>query len=74
LNFRYRHFIAKGGKSPFDRGFCQNLADFFECSFFGVIKPQTRDWLKFFWHEFDGGDKLEAEPLLRSTDDNYQYV
>lgn len=72
---RYRHFIAKGGKSPFDRGPFKNLVDFLECNLFGLVKPQRRDWLNFFWHDLDFEDdkSIEVEPLLRATD-NYQYV
>lgn len=69
----YRHFIAKGGKSPFDRGLCKNLIDFYECNFFGAFKPQQRDWLNFFWPDFEDDKLIEVEPLLRATD-NYQYV
>lgn len=69
----YRHFIAKGGKSPFDRGLCKNLIDFYECNFFGAVKPQQRDWLNFFWPDFEDDKLIEVEPLLRATD-NYQYV
>jgi palmitoyltransferase ZDHHC13/17 len=72
-SFRYRHFIARGGKSPFDQGFCQNFADFFGCKVLGLVKPQSKDWLRFYWHEFEFGEKLEAEPLLNASD-NYQYV
>ncbi|XP_070508799.1 palmitoyltransferase Hip14 [Chironomus tepperi] len=72
---RYRHFIAKGGKSPFDRGPWKNLVDFFECKLFGLVKPQHKNWLTFFWSDFDNDNKdsVEVEPLLRATD-NYQYV
>ena len=75
LNSRYRHFIAKGGKSPFDRGPWKNLIDFFECKIFGLVKPQYKNWLTFFWSDFDNDNKesVEVEPLLRATD-NYQYV
>jgi palmitoyltransferase ZDHHC13/17 len=71
--YRYRHFIAKGGKSPFDRGACKNLVDFFECNLFGAFKPQHRDWLNFFWPDFEDDKSIEVEPLLRASD-NYQYV
>jgi hypothetical protein len=74
-SFRYRHFIAKGGKSPFDRGAWRNLIEFLECGLFGLVKPQTRNWLTFFWNDLESDDdkSIEVEPLLRATD-NYQYV
>lgn len=66
---RYRHFQAKGGKSPFSRGPIKNTADFFECSCFGLVQPIKTDWNKYF-----SVDKcIEHEPLLRATD-NFQYV
>lgn len=73
---RYRHFIARGGKSPFDKGPIKNFIEFFECNLFGVMKPQHRNWVEFFWTDFEKDNKpdaVEFEPLLRATD-NYQYV
>lgn len=66
---RYRHFQAKGGKSPFTRGLLNNLIDFLECNCFGLVKPVITDWMNYF--EFD--KQAEHEPLLRPVD-NYQYV
>uniref|UniRef100_A0A336K7Y1 Palmitoyltransferase n=1 Tax=Culicoides sonorensis TaxID=179676 RepID=A0A336K7Y1_CULSO len=66
---RYRHFQAKGGKSPFTRGPLNNLIDFLECNCFGLVKPVKTDWMNYF--EFD--KQAEHEPLLRPVD-NYQYV
>lgn len=65
---RYRHFQAKGGKSPFSRGPIKNLFDFMECSCFGLVKPLKTDWMQYF--DFD--KHVEHEPLLRP--DNFQYV
>ncbi|XP_058459578.1 palmitoyltransferase Hip14 isoform X1 [Malaya genurostris] len=65
---RYRHFQAKGGKSPFSRGPIRNLVDFMECSCFGLVQPQQTDWMQYF--DFD--KHVEHEPLLRP--DNFQYV
>lgn len=45
---RYKHFndTATGRiKSPFTRGVLQNMADFFEFSFFGLVKPNKVDWM-----------------------------
>lgn len=77
---RYRHFQAKGGKSPFTRGPFYNLIDFIGCSCFGLFQPQKIDWMQFF--EFEKGG-IEHEPLLcgggggggvGGTENNYQYV
>lgn len=65
---RYRHFQAKGGKSPFTRGPIKNLFDFMECSCFGLVQPLQTDWMQYF--DFD--KHVEHEPLLRP--DNFQYV
>ncbi|XP_062560305.1 palmitoyltransferase Hip14 isoform X2 [Armigeres subalbatus] len=65
---RYRHFQAKGGKSPFTRGPVKNLFDFMECSCFGIVQPLKTDWMQYF--DFD--KHVEQEPLLRP--DNFQYV
>ncbi|KAL9704165.1 hypothetical protein quinque_007683 [Culex quinquefasciatus] len=65
---RYRHFQAKGGKSPFTRGPVRNLFDFLECSCFGLVQPLQTDWMQYF--DFD--KSVEHEPLLRP--DNFQYV
>lgn len=66
---RYRHFQAAGGKSPFNRGAIKNVADFLECSCFGLVQPVKTDWMTYFELE----KSIEHEPLLRATD-NYQYV
>ncbi|XP_055629009.1 palmitoyltransferase Hip14 isoform X2 [Toxorhynchites rutilus septentrionalis] len=65
---RYRHFQAKGGKSPFTRGPIKNMVDFLECSCFGLVQPLRTDWMQYF--DFD--KHVEHEPLLRP--DNFQYV
>jgi len=44
---RYRHFKRDEQghvTSPFDRGFCQNLFDFFQWKFCSRYKPDVRDW------------------------------
>ena len=66
---RYRHFQAKGGKSPFTRGPFKNLVDFMECSCLGLVHPLKTDWMTY----FDIDKSIEHEPLLRPTD-NFQYV
>ncbi|KOB70415.1 Palmitoyltransferase [Operophtera brumata] len=41
---RYRHFQARGGRSPFSRGPLHNAADFFQCGLCGLLTPRARDW------------------------------
>ncbi|XP_072941998.1 palmitoyltransferase Hip14 [Epargyreus clarus] len=41
---RYRHFQARGGRSPFTRGPLNNCADFFGCRLCGLLTPRVRDW------------------------------
>lgn len=41
---RYRHFQARGGRSPFSRGPLNNAADFFQCSLCGLLAPRRQDW------------------------------
>ncbi|XP_049888133.1 palmitoyltransferase Hip14 [Pectinophora gossypiella] len=41
---RYRHFQARGGRSPFSRGPLHNCADFFQCSLCGLLQPRASDW------------------------------
>eukprot|EP00795_Rhopilema_esculentum_P011354 gene11354-21546_t len=45
---RYRHFNDNTTgqiRSPFTRGVIQNIADFFEISFFGLVRPNKVDWM-----------------------------
>ncbi|XP_037933783.1 palmitoyltransferase Hip14 [Teleopsis dalmanni] len=75
---RYRHFQAKGGKSPFTRGVFNNLVDFLECTCFGLVKPKRVDWMNFYEMDIELNKKIEQQPLLRSGESldapNYQYV
>ncbi|KAJ8986067.1 hypothetical protein NQ317_003361 [Molorchus minor] len=66
---RYTHFIVNSGKSPFSKGSIHNLIEFFECSCFGVFKPENKDWLT----SFDLDKNAEQQPLMRHKD-NFQYV
>lgn len=66
---RYRHFQEAGGKSPFTHGPIKNAADFFECSCFGLVKPNKIDWM----NKYTIDKNIEHEPLLRASD-NFQYV
>lgn len=62
---RYKHFIELDGKSPFNHGPWQNIAEFFHCSCFGLLKVKKDNWMVF-------ADK-EAANLITSHDD-LQYV
>lgn len=66
---RYSHFISNKGKSPFSKGIVVNLIEFFECTCFGLFKPQTKDWMT----SFDLEKTIEHQPLLRNKE-NFQYV
>lgn len=50
---RYRHFQARGGRSPFSRGPLNNCADFFEWRLCGLLAPRARDWAE---PDADGDD------------------
>lgn len=41
---RYRHFVARGGRSPFTRGPLRNCAEFFGCAACGLAAGRPRDW------------------------------
>lgn len=62
---RYKHFIDLGGKSPFNLGPMQNIADFFGISCFGLLKVRKSNWMVF-------TDK-ESVSLI-SPNDDLQYV
>lgn len=71
---RYKHFHKSGRlngapHSPFHRGLCQNLIDFAQVRCFGLLKPDTTDWLT----RYDIKQSVEQVPLL-SAKENYQYV
>ncbi|XP_067012868.2 palmitoyltransferase Hip14 [Anabrus simplex] len=72
---RYKHFHTTGRmgvtelRSPFHRGFCQNLVDFAQFRCFGLLKPDDTDWMT----RYDIKQPVEQVPLL-SAKENYQYV
>ncbi|CAH0669444.1 unnamed protein product [Spodoptera exigua] len=41
---RYRHFVARGGRSPFTRGPLRNCAELFGCGACGLLAARPRDW------------------------------
>ncbi|XP_062973435.1 palmitoyltransferase ZDHHC13 isoform X2 [Elgaria multicarinata webbii] len=42
---RSKHPVSLS-KTPYNHGFLQNLADFFQCRCFGLFKPNRTDWTK----------------------------
>lgn len=66
---RYPHFISNGGQSPFSKGPVMNLIEFFECTCFGIAKPEQTDWLT----KYSMEKNIEHQPLLKHID-NFQYV
>ncbi|XP_076063754.1 palmitoyltransferase Hip14 [Oratosquilla oratoria] len=73
--YRYKHFQIGGKKgevrSPFHRGIWKNCVDLVNWRCFGLLKPDTTDWL----HTYSLSDDKEGDkrPLL-SESDMYQYV
>lgn len=68
-HWRYQHFNQTGiSRSPFHRGYIQNIIDFLGWRCFGVLSPDTTDWSKTFHAGPEAG-----QPLL-DTKENYQYV
>ena len=63
--------IQLGGRgiyqSPFDRGWRQNIVDFFGWRLGGILKPCRVEWTKQYTVP---GSKDDSQPLI----DNYQYV
>ncbi|XP_063379743.1 palmitoyltransferase Hip14 [Cydia fagiglandana] len=43
---RYRHFAARGGRSPFSRGPLLNCVDFFNLRLCGLLAPRRADWAR----------------------------
>lgn len=56
---RYRHFQARGGRSPFTRGPLNNCADFFQWRLCGLLAPRARDWTA-----PDDDDAEDTQPML----------
>lgn len=62
---RYKHFMELGGKSPFNAGTWKNIAEFCQCSCFGLLKRNERNWMVF---------KDKELNLLRTSHNDLQYV
>ncbi|XP_050341961.1 palmitoyltransferase Hip14 [Nymphalis io] len=65
---RYRHFQARGGRSPFSRGPLNNLADFLGCGLC-CASVRARDWAAAGLDEPDGpegpdGPDADERPML----------
>ncbi|KAJ3659688.1 hypothetical protein Zmor_011363 [Zophobas morio] len=66
---RYTYILSNGGKSPFSKGPIKNLLEFFDCTCFGLFKPENKDWLT----SYDLDKNIEHQPLLKNKE-NFQYV
>lgn len=68
-HWRYQHFHQGGvSRSPFHRGYFQNLVDFLGWRCFGLLNPDSTDWSK----TFHAGP--EAERPLLNTKETYDFV
>lgn len=45
---RYQHFIELGGKSPWNKSPWYNIAEFLECTCFGLCKTKRKNWMVFY--------------------------
>ncbi|KAK2144610.1 hypothetical protein LSH36_743g00003 [Paralvinella palmiformis] len=76
MNFkRYKYFqkSQRGSySSPFGHGVLRNLINHFECSCFGLFRPDGTDWM----NKFDVHDQVYTAPrsFLTNARDNYQFV
>ncbi|XP_014256547.1 palmitoyltransferase Hip14 isoform X2 [Cimex lectularius] len=70
---RYGHFIS-AGRSPFDRGRCQNIVDFFQISCAGLCRPDTTDWLVTYHVPMATTNLPEHRPLVGGKHHDYQFV
>ncbi|PIO13128.1 hypothetical protein AB205_0208230, partial [Aquarana catesbeiana] len=50
-------------KTPFNRGCIQNIADFFQCRCFGLIKVTPVDWTKQFLGTFHPSKMRTPQPV-----------
>lgn len=66
---RYNYLASNGGKSPFSKGPFKNLLEFFDCTCFGLFKPEVKDWLT----SYELDKNIEHQPLLNNKE-NFQYV
>lgn len=68
-HYRYQHFHQGGvSRSPFHRGYFQNVVDFLGWRCFGLLNPDLTDWSK----TFHAGP--EAERPLLHTKETYDFV
>ncbi len=70
---RYKHFIELGGKSPFNLGAWNNIADFFQCSCFGLCLVKRRNWMVFYNNNKSESRVLRNGSLLK-LNENLEYV
>lgn len=64
---RYKHFMELGGKSPFNLGPSGNIAEFLQCTCFGLFKTKRQNWMVF-------TDKESVNLISSANDLQLQYV
>lgn len=70
---RYKHFIELGGKSPFHLGRCNNIAEFLQCSCFGLCTVKRKNWMVFYSSTNSESRVIGNGSLLR-LNDSLEYV
>ncbi|KAG5672899.1 hypothetical protein PVAND_002987 [Polypedilum vanderplanki] len=68
---RYKHFVELNGKSPFNNGPLNNIADFFNCTCFGMCSVKRRNWMAFNGHH---DSKIIGNGSLLRLNENIEYV
>lgn len=63
---RYKHFIERDGKSPFNLGILGNVAEFLQCDCFGLLKYKKKNWMVH--------SSLETENLIITSETGIQFV
>lgn len=68
---RYKHFIELGGKSPFHLGPWNNIAEFLQCSCFGLCTVKRRNWMVFY---SNSESRVIRNGSLQRLNDSLEYV
>ncbi|GBP07474.1 Palmitoyltransferase Hip14 [Eumeta japonica] len=75
---RYRHFQARGGRSPFTRGPLNNCADLIGCGLCGLATPRPRDWTSAGLdpEDDDAQAHTDTDPMLQTNHErrSHHYV
>lgn len=70
---RYKHFIELDGKSPFHLGAWHNIADFLQCSCFGLCVAKRKNWMVYYNSNNSESRVIHNGSLLR-LNDSLEYV